>query len=204
MPIAVRTYTRSEEGKSKQSGHTLRHAIPYSEIMGMTQETIKKLIREWEKKEAEARGRKDVAGKAALKIARLNLKRLTRRYAAVFRKLPHPDNMPVDRSGKTFRCVAPLPWADEERLDEELFLKAREKRIAELISLIRSDNLIKVEIEFKHDQAYFEFVKQHQIIREEKVSDLMTMSEAREILRAGTESFLGNAFRALLTHASNK
>lgn len=205
MPIAVKVYNPAAEGSSKHtSGYASRNAIPYKEIMMMSQQAIKAKLEEWQKQEAACRGRKDIHGNAALKVARLNVRRLTKRYAAVFNKLPWPDDMPVNGSGKNFRYEAPLHWPDEERIDEQLFLLSREKRIAELVSIVKSDDLIKVEIEFKNDQAYFEFLKSKRIIREEKVSDLMTMREAREILRAGTEGFLGRAFRALLSYMSFK
>jgi len=95
-------------------------------------------------------------------------------------------------------------WADEARIEEELFLKARDKRIDELVRLTRSEDHIKIEIEFRDDQAYFELLVNRRVIREERVSELMTMSEARAILRSGTENFLGRAFQALLARCSWK
>ena len=200
MPISVRVYNPVSEGSSKRStGYASRNAIPYKQIMQMSQETIKAELELWQKKESELQGRKDIHARAALKVARLNIRRLGKRYAVVFTKLPYPDDMPVDTAGKSFHCVSPLNWADEERIEEEFFLQRREERIEQLVSLVKSDKMIKVEITFKQDEAYFEIIKSRRIIKEEKVSDIMTMREARAILRAGTEGLLGKAFRALLT-----
>lgn len=208
MPIAVKVFKPATESSSetRPSAYVRNHAIRYEAIMGLSQKVIKDCIAYWQKKEDELNlsGRMDEQTQLDRKVIRLNLRRFVKRYHAVFKKLPDPKSMPVDTAGKTFRCVSPLPWRDESRIEEELFLKARDKRLAELVRLVRSDDMVKIEIVFRDDGAYFEFLKERQVVKEERVAELMTISEAREILRAGTESFLGRAFRALISRSSWK
>jgi len=201
MAITVKVYDQSKEAggsSGRAKGYASRNAIPYKDIMKMSQDTIKKLLTEWQIKEAELVGRKDLKAKSQLKVARLNIRRLGKRLSVVWKVLPYPDDMPVDTPGKTFRCVSPLPWAAEERVNEELFLESRDKRLSELLSIIKSDTGVKVEIRFRDDQAWFATLKGRQIIREDKVADVMTKEEVREVLRGGMEGLLGRTFKALL------
>jgi len=196
MPVAVKIYR--EGGSKSKSGYAYRKAIPYRDIEKMSQQSIKKLMDEWRRKEAELAGRKDLAAKAQLKVARLNIRRLGRRYAVVFNKLPYPDQMPVDSPGKVFCSTSPLPWKTEERLDEELFLESREKRVKELLRIVKSGRGFRIEIKLRDDGAWFEILKKKEVVKEEKISDVMTVHEVREVLRGGLEGMLGSTFRALL------
>jgi len=201
MAITVKVYDHSSEtggSSGRTKGYASRNAIPYKTIMKMSQDSIRKALTEWQKKEAELVGRKDIKAKAQLKVARLNIRRLGKRLSVVWKILPYPDDMPVDSPGKSFRCVSPLPWADEQRVNEELFLETRDKRLEELLSIIKSDTGVKVEIRFRDDQAWFDTLKGRQVIREDKVADVMTKEEVREVFRNGMEGLLGRTLKALL------
>ena len=200
MPQAVIIYKR-REGAGSGSGYASRNATSYKEISKMSQGKIQTLLDENRIKEIALGSRKDIQAKAELKTVRLNIKRLGKRFNVVYKKICFDDSeIGVKALGeKDYHSQDPLTWIDERRLDEELFFKNRERTVHQLIKLIKSNRLVKVNVQLKDDGAWYQILKQKEVIKEIHISEIASEYEAREVLRNGLDHWLGTLFRAVIS-----
>jgi len=137
------------------------------------------------------------------KVIGLNLRRVEKRERAYFAQLPS-DTMPfsgmtsADKPGSRVWVSSPLPWADEERVDEDILYRTRKEKCRRLLHTIESEQGASVDIKFKDDGVWYRVLVKRKIVEELHVSELLSKSEVRVILRGGLSELLGLAFRSMI------